>query len=121
MEKPTLYTLYFYKGTTFPYMYIKEEEGMKWGKEQILRGQQENISLKEQADLYRNQLDFIEDAMCKFCNPTSERGLKKLAKKLKKDVHHLYAIWSMNICSLLILKGIPDDDKFGIFTIKGHD
>ena len=111
-------TLYLYKGTAMPMMWLNEEDAMKLAKEQLALGlRMSNISLAEQADDYRNQLNIIEDAMNKFCNPSSKKGLKKVANSCNQSVKHLYTLWCINICCLLILKAIPDDNMFGIMSM----
>ena len=112
-------TLYLYKGTTMPMMWLKEQDAMNSAREQLELGlRMSNISLSEQSDDYKNQLNKIEECMYKYCNPSSEEGIKKVAKVCGQSVEHLYGLWCINICCLLILKIIPDDNMNGIMTIE---
>jgi hypothetical protein len=117
-------TLYYYKGTPFcndwtlPY-----EEGMKGGKEQIALGLRlSNLSLEEQAKIYLEQLDMIE--LCIHKHSLSHGGniTKKVIAKVANDMNmsadKLYAVWCLNICSLLIMKKLKNDDMNGTMVIN---
>ena len=102
-----------------PMMWLKEQDAMNSAKEQLELGlRMSNISLAEQSDDYKNQLNKIEECMYKYCNPSSKKGIKKVAKVLGQSVEDLYTIWCINICCLLILKTISDDNMNGIMTIE---
>ncbi len=112
-------TLYFYKGTAFPITTTSPSSRtvMDNAKEMIALGlRMSNISLDEQAKDYFEQLDIIEDHLHKYCNPSSKKKLKKVCSLLMKDEDELYATWCLNICALLIMKRINNDEMNGLLN-----
>tara|TARA_R110002020_G_scaffold109601_1_gene253553 strand:- start:167 stop:481 length:315 start_codon:yes stop_codon:yes gene_type:complete len=103
-----------------PQMMLDEADAMKLAKEQLELGiRMSGMSLMEQKKDYLEQLEKIEDVMNKYCNGVeAKKGMKKVSKILNHPIDHIYALWCINICCLLILKAIPDDDKNGIMNIK---
>ena len=111
-------TTYFYKGTCFP-LCIKNitiKDVLKNSKDMLKMGLITNVSLEEQAQDYFKQLDIIENALFKYCNPSSKKGLKKVCNILNKSDIELFTLWSLNICALLHLKKLNDDDLNGYYT-----
>lgn len=91
---------------------------MALGKEQIANGlRMSGLGLEEQAKDYLEQLNIIEEQLYKYCNPSSESGYKKVAKIVGMSPDEMYAMWCVNICSLLIMKKIPNDEMNGIVTM----
>jgi hypothetical protein len=102
-----------------PMTWLDEADAMKLAKEQLELGiRMSGMSLMEQKKDYFEQLELIEDTLNKYCNPSSEKKMKKVSKILNKPIDDIYSLWCINICCLLILKAIPDDDMNGIMKIK---
>ena len=116
-------TLYFYKGTAFPnnYFHLPYDKGMLMGKEQIAAGlRMVNLSIEEQSKDYFQQLDIIEQAILKHCKDglSTKKTLGKVAKELDHSIDSMYALWCVNICSLLIMKKLKNDDMNGLLTMS---
>ena len=100
-------TLYFYKGSVMPMESFTKESAFEQAKKMIVDGIRNKISLSEQADLYFGQLDAMEQALWKHCNPVSEDGMKlftdamKETLKIDSEPQHLSALWTLNICALV--------------------
>tara|TARA_R110000787_G_scaffold160903_1_gene274407 strand:- start:193 stop:564 length:372 start_codon:yes stop_codon:yes gene_type:complete len=108
--------LYFYKGTAWPqYNPIPVKETMDIGKEMIVLGLKDGLSLEAQAEIYKSQLDLIEGIMVKYANPTTEKGMNKVASILNKDLDSIGSMWIANVCALLHLKKIQNDDMNGYY------
>jgi gamma-glutamylcysteine synthetase len=103
-----------------PMMWLDEADAMKLAKEQLELGiRMSGMSLMEQKKDYFEQLELIEDTLNKYCNGVeAKKGMKKVSKILNQPVKTIYSMWCINICCLLILKAIPDDDMYGIMKIK---
>ena len=113
-------TLYFYKGTTMPMFALEQKDAFVLAKEQLALGlRMSNISLEDQAKDYFDQLNIIEEAMYKYCNVASKEGFKKVSLVLNHSEEEIYSLWCINICCLLILKKIPDDNMNGITQLDG--
>jgi hypothetical protein len=107
---------YFYKGTAWPqYPTIPVKEAMDTGKKMIVGGLKGGFSLEDQAETYKSQLDYIESTMVKYANPTTEKGMNKVASILNKDLDFIGAMWINNVCALLHLKKIQNDDMNGYY------
>ena len=52
----------------------------------------------------------------KLTNEYGKKGLKKVCNILNKSDIELFTLWSLNICALLHLKKINDDDLNGYYT-----
>jgi len=106
--------LYFYKGTAWPqYPTLPVKEAMERGKKMLVLGLKNGLSLEAQAEIYKSQLDIIEGTMVKYANPTTEKGMNKVASILNKDLDSIGAIWIANVCALLHLKKIQNDNMNG--------
>lgn len=119
------FTQYFYKGTPFPRQGLIEEEVMKSAREMIVLGLRTGHSLKQQAKKYLAQLNFMEKTLCKYSTePSFNKAMENVYKDIKNSSMNqgnpdlIYGIWSLNICALIIMKVLPDDDKNGIMTFK---
>ena len=107
---------YFYKGTAWPqYPTIPVKEAMDAGKEMIVRGLKGGLSLDAQAEIYKSQLDLFEGTMVKYANPTTEKGMNKVASILNKDLDSIGSMWIANVCALLHLKKIQNDNMNGFY------
>ena len=117
-------TLYFYKGTAFPNTnyHLPCDKAMLLGKEQIVAGMRmSNLSIEEQSKDYFQQLDMMEQAIFKNCKDgfVTKKTLGKVAKELGQSIDTLYAMWCVNICSLLIMKKLENDNMNGPITMYG--
>jgi hypothetical protein len=116
-------TLYFYKGTPFGQWEktLSYENAMTGGKEQIALGlRRSGLSLEQQATEYLQQLDIIEDSFVKYAKggEITRKVIAKVAKAMDLSIDKLYAMWCINICSLLIMKKLENDNMNGIMTIS---
>jgi len=109
-KKPEKYTAYYYKGTAFPLCYTNPtvEKIMEHAHNMIETGIQHGDSLKQQKQTYLTQLDMIESSLCKH-----NGELTKLVKDIGQTEDELYAVWQLDICALLIMKVIKEDDDNG--------
>ena len=106
--------LYFYKGTAWPqYPTLPVKEAMEIGKQMLVLGLKNGLSLEAQAEIYKSQLDIIEGTMVKYANPTTEKGMNKVASIINRDLDFIGAIWIANVCALLHLKKIQNDNMNG--------
>ena len=78
------------------------------------------VTLDEQKKDYFEQLDLIEKVLCATSNKgrIDEKTVKKACKLMKKDEDSVYIIWCLNICALLKLKAIKDDNMNGIVSFS---
>ena len=104
------YTAYYYKGTCFPLCYTNPtvEKIMEHAHNMIETGILHGDSLKQQKQTYLTQLDMIESSLCKH-----NGELTKLVKDIGQTEDELYAVWQLDICALLIMKVIKEDDDNG--------
>jgi len=111
-------TLYFYKGTTFPIIApsFGQDEIKKLALEMIMEGLKSKVSKEQQIADYKEQLDNIEETLFLHCNPATAEGMKTASRILGRSENNLYSIWAIDICALLILKAIPDDNDNGIVS-----
>ena len=109
------YDLYFYKGTCWAPLHIPLSGCMQAGKEQIELGLRiSGMSLDEQAKLYFEQLDQIENCLCKHAPFHMDRKTeRRVSKALNMSTDKIYMTWCINICSLLIMKKLQNDDMNG--------
>lgn len=124
----TTRTHFFYKGTTFPMFYQGKnvaEDMKKLANEMIIMGLRHNVSLEEQKKDYKEQLDMIEEVLCEIIGKKSTKDIKQCKKYLKKIAEHfgkpierIQSMWMLNICALLKLKVIEDDEMNGILVAK---
>ena len=106
--------LYFYKGTAWPqYPSLPVKEAMEKGKQMLVLGLKNGLSLEAQVEIYKSQLDFIEGTMVKYANPTTEKGMNKVASIINKDLDSIGYLWVANVCALLHLKKIQNDNMNG--------
>jgi hypothetical protein len=114
--------LFYYNGTCFPMTCLPEDAVMNNAKKLLEINLREGISLDKQAEAFTKQLDLIENLFYTHCNPSSPKRLKKVVALLNGQgwnttVDRLYGIWCINICSLLIMKKIKNDDNNGILKV----
>ncbi len=124
----TTRTHFYYKGTTFPQYLEGEniaEDMKKYANEMIVEGLRNNVSLEEQKKDYKEQLDMIEGVMCEIIGNKStqkkkecEKYCNEIAEYLEQDIDDINSLWMLNICALLKLKVIEDDNMNGILVAK---
>jgi len=115
-------TLYFYKGTAFPSNFeLSQDIAMKMGKEQIAVGLRlSKLSLEEQAKTYLEQLDIIEACIFKHSKDgiMTRKTNYKVSKELNMSLEKAYAMWCVNICSLLVMKKLNNDNMNGFMSMQ---
>ena len=79
----------------------------------LVDGLKGGFSLEDQAETYKSQLDYIESTMVKYANPTTEKGMNKVASIINRDLDSIGYLWVANVCALLHLKKIQNDDMNG--------
>lgn len=114
-------TTYYYKGTAMPQMWLKEADAYKLSKEMIVLGLKAGHSFNTQTNMYFEQLNKIEEAMFKYCNPSSEEGMKRVSEILQQSIEKIYTTWCLNICALLVMKVLPNDLMNGLLTTIEKD
>lgn len=95
---------YWYKTNGIILSFDDDEHRTKLDKmahDMIVNGLRSNLSLTEQIDLYKNQLDAV--------HPTIKMEGVVTTTKLSKT----YTLWIINILALLKLKAIPNDEYNG--------
>ena len=114
-------TLYFWKGSTFPvfmkgdhYNYFNNSS-IKMIKDGIKNG----YSKEQQIVNYKKDLDIIEKQLLKHCNPYNKQGMKNLCQELGQIEAKISIMWCLNICALLNLNAIPNDNNNGILHLSG--
>jgi len=110
-------TLFFFNGTSFPMIGNNENDGYDMGRKQLMYGVKAGYSLPNQAEFIIKQLKHIEGLLFKHANPSTEKGMNTISKLLNTSLENLYSLWTMNVCSLLILKKIKNDNDNGVLTI----
>ena len=124
----TTRTHFYYKGTTFPQFLEGEnvaDNMKKIANEMIVEGLRNNVSLEEQKEDYKEQLDMIEGVMYEIIGNKSTQNkkeckkyLNKIAEYIGKPIEDIHSLWMLNICALLKLKVIEDDNMNGILVAK---
>ena len=113
MNTLTNTTLFFYKGTTFPIIHnnLNFDDIYNQSNLMIKKGLEANYSIKEQINIYVEQLDVIENEL--FLN-----NFKNMSCKLNKSEDGINAMWMLNITALIKMKHLKDDEMNGFVTIK---
>ena len=111
----TYNVLFFYKGSTIPSACVgssEEQTVMKLAKEMIAQGLRDGESLEQQKADYVQQLDKLEQALfnSQKAGFMKHEMYKEACKSVDKMEDTFHALWSLNICALIILKVIKDDD-----------
>jgi len=121
----TTQTRFFYKGTCFPIALVgenKEQEIIKNANEMIIMGLKNNISLEEQKKDYKEQLDMIEQKLFDMGSTQNKskvkKGLTNIAKYFNDTIDNIHILWMLNVCALLKLKVIENDNMNGLMTIR---
>ncbi len=113
--------LFFYKGTAHPRMVDApdwENTMMKQANNMILCGLRNGVSLEEQKKDYKEQMDMMEQTLCDTAQDKmmDEDILNRSANQLEISVDRFYSTWCLNICALLKMNVIKDDNNNGIMS-----
>ena len=127
MNSPTHFkntkVLFFYKGTSHPQVIDApdvEEYTMKQANEMILLGMRQGVSMKQQKADYIEQLDMMEQALFKAANGglLTKKATLKAAESVGLTADKFYHWWCLDICALIKMKAIKDDNENGIMRIE---
>ena len=114
--------LFFYNGTAFPQVVDApdvEQMFHKNANEMILRGIRGGLGMEQQKKEYKEQLDLMEQTLVdtvqgKMMDGASiDRAWVILGLK---DRQHFYTLWCLNICALLKMKVIKNDNENGVLS-----
>jgi hypothetical protein len=61
----------------------------------------------------------MENLLCKYNNPSSHAGMKRMETELDMCREKILSLWILNVCSGLILKVFKDDNQNGCLSMKG--
>ena len=112
-------TMFFYKGSAFPMITdISYDTAMKSAKDMIVLGLRFGVSMEQQSNDYKEQLDLIERVLYQYSGHYTKKNMKKIFKELGIDEDQTYAIWYLNICALLIMKKIPNNNNYGTLIMS---
>ena len=126
---PNPTVLFFYKGTAFPCVIDApdfEEQMMKGANKMIISGMKNGFSMEQQKQDYQAQLHFIEQTLQDNSQGgrVDEKGLLKAFQGELKKMHahdsidSIHVIWCLDICALLKMKVIENDENNGILRIN---
>ena len=116
------YPLFFYKGTAFPQVVDNphlEAKMMESATEMIVLGLKHGVSMEQQKKDYKEQLDAMEQRLCDFAKnkimdeSVIDRAMVSLGIESRD---HFYSAWCLNVCALLKMKVIKDDNENGILS-----
>lgn len=119
--------LFYYKGTVFPINTDsdKKEMIMNDADDMIALGIRTGVSIEEQKDDYLKQLDLIEKAFNDTAEKDKSINVESAEKAIImlgfKSLNHCLAIWRLNICALLKMKAIPNDNNNGILETNTNN
>lgn len=115
-------TLYYFNGSTFPMFKIADTYDYfnKQSVEMIKMGIKTGVSKEEQIQDYKNQLSMIETLLYQHCNPYSEQGMKFICEFLEEKEEKIYIVWCLNICALLNLNALTNDNDNGVLHLSGN-
>ena len=113
MNTLTNTTLFFYKGTTFPIIHndLNFDNIYNTSNLMIKKGLEANYSIKQQINIYVEQLDKIE-------NELVLNNFKNISSKLNMNENEISTMWMLNITALIKMKHLKDDEMNGFVTIK---
>ena len=116
-------TSYFWKGTAFPVVHYDDYETyMENANDMILTGIQMGVSIEEQVNDYKSQLDYMEGLMRKYQfqahSNSGEGAMKYMCKEMGETDIKIKCIWCLNICALFVLKQIKNDNMYGFLHLK---
>ena len=115
--------MFFYKGTAHPQVIDApdvEEYLMKQANEMILLGMRQGVSMKQQKADYIEQLDMMEHALVTAANGglLTKNAILKAAESVGQTADKFYYWWCLDICALIKMKALKDDNMNGIMRIE---
>ena len=121
----TTHSMFFYKGTSFklyPFN-ITYDFAMKYAREMIANNLRKSESMEAQSNRYKKELDLINNALISFERKNgigcfNKKNVEKICDTFWPSVEDIFCKWCLNICALLILKKIPNDDMNGVLTFE---
>lgn len=115
----------YYKGTCISQISSNNIDKLKKNlTKQIENGLRMGISLQEQINDYKTQLDIIEklwyESELKYGNDESSKNLRidYIVNNYGYNMDTIISLWFMNIASLLKLKVIQNDDMNGFVEFR---
>lgn len=84
----------------------------------LKKGSSDEYAKEEFAEMYRKQLDEMEEKMCEYSRRHPFVGREQMAVLTaiygsEKDAHMAYVMWFLNIAALLKLKKVESDNNTG--------
>ena len=114
---------FYYKGTAHPVVVDIPDLDvymMKMANKMIVDGMKCGDSIEKQKIYYKEQLDYWEKTIYEQASggEITEDVLERVANILKISKDSFYNMWCLNICALLKLKVINDDNNNGILCVR---
>jgi hypothetical protein len=112
--------LFFYNGTSFPQLVDVPDLDLKMAesaKNMIELGLKHGVSLAEQKKDYKEQLDRMEQFLCEEArgNEMDDASIDRAMVRLGfANRQKFYSMWCLNICALIKMKVIKNDNENGI-------
>ena len=121
INTPKKHTLYYFNGSTFPVFKIDDTYDFinKQSAEMIKNGIKHGVDKEEQIQDYTNQLVLIENLLQQHCNPYTEQGMNFICDVLDSNEDYIMMLWCLNICALLNLNALPNDNNNGVIHLTG--
>ena len=114
---------FYYKGTAHPVVVDIPDLDvymMKMANKMIVDGMKCGDSIEKQKIYYKEQLDYWEKTIYEQASggEITEDVLERVSNILKISKDSFYNMWCLNICALLKLKVINDDNNNGILCVR---
>jgi hypothetical protein len=112
--------LFFYKGTAFPQIVDIPnlvEKMTKSSNDMIIRGIKNGFTIEQQKKDYKEQLDLWEQTLCVEAKgmEMDDDSIDRAMVSMGFDNRQMfYSMWCLNICALLKMKVINNDNENGI-------
>ena len=117
----TTNVLAFYKGTALPIYGENHYKTNDECKDTTLMHLRLGKTIQEIRVKYLNDITMIEGMLYKHCNPSTEKGVKRICKILDCDREYLIYRWYFGIGMLLCLRVIKNDDMNGYLMTQHND
>ena len=114
------HSLFFYNGSTTGIPSTKGQFYTDLSKKMLEFALRRGVSLNDQRDTFKKQLDLIEETIHRECagGRVTDAILERTCSKCGYScVEVLAHAWNIQISSLLHLKAIPNDNNNGILRI----
>ena len=107
--------LYYYNGTAMPITTTTEPvKFMRIVRDTVEKAIRAGVSMQQIKKEVIEDLTLMEGLLYKFCNPSTEEGINKVAKEMGLNVTQLITRWTLAVCTALVTKAIADDKDNGI-------